>query len=48
MGFSAAPDHRFLDLCQPVFEAVASTGKGVFETLKGVAKLVLQELTKTG
>ncbi len=33
---------------EPVFEAVASTGQGVFETLKGVAKLVLQELTKTG
>jgi len=33
---------------EPVFEAVAATGQGVFETLKGVAKLVLQELTKTG
>ncbi|HSD27688.1 MAG TPA: gliding-motility protein MglA [Vicinamibacteria bacterium] len=33
---------------EPVFEAVASKGGGVFETLKGVAKLVLQELTKTG
>jgi mutual gliding-motility protein MglA len=33
---------------EPVFEAVASRGAGVFETLKGVAKLVLQELTKTG
>jgi hypothetical protein len=32
---------------EPVFEAVASKGAGVFETLKGVAKLVLQELTKT-
>jgi len=32
---------------EPVFEAVASKGTGVFETLKGVAKLVLQELTKT-
>jgi hypothetical protein len=31
-----------------VFEAVAAKGTGVFETLKGVAKLVLQELTKTG
>jgi signal recognition particle receptor subunit beta len=31
----------------PVFEAVASKGIGVFETLKGVAKLVLSELTKT-
>jgi signal recognition particle receptor subunit beta len=32
---------------EPVFEAVASKGIGVFETLKGVAKLVLSELTKT-
>jgi signal recognition particle receptor subunit beta len=32
---------------EPVFEAVAAKGTGVFETLKGVAKLVLQELTKT-
>lgn len=28
------------------FEAVAATGAGVFETLKGVAKLVLTELKK--
>jgi hypothetical protein len=33
---------------EPVIEAVASKGTGVFETLKGIAKLVLQELTKTG
>jgi signal recognition particle receptor subunit beta len=33
---------------EPVFEAVASKGIGVFETLKGVAKLVLSELTKAG
>ena len=32
---------------QPVFEAVASKGPGVFETLKGVAKLVLADLTKS-
>ena len=32
---------------EPVFEAVAAKGIGVFETLKGVAKLVLSELTKT-
>ena len=32
---------------EPMFEAVASKGIGVFETLKGVAKLVLSELTKT-
>lgn len=30
----------------PYFEAVAVTGKGVFETLKSVAKLVLFELKK--
>jgi signal recognition particle receptor subunit beta len=33
---------------EPVVEAVAAKGVGVFETLKGVAKLVLSELTKTG
>jgi len=33
---------------EPTFDAVASKGIGVFETLKGVAKLVLSELTKTG
>ncbi len=33
---------------EPVHEAVAARGTGVFETLKGVAKLVLAELTKTG
>jgi len=33
---------------EPTYEAVASKGVGVFETLKGVAKLVLSELTKTG
>ena len=32
---------------EPMFEAVASKGTGVFETLKGVAKLVLSELTRT-
>ena len=32
---------------EPVFEAVAAKGPGVFETLKGVAKLVLQELTRS-
>ncbi|MFQ5766525.1 MAG: ATP/GTP-binding protein [Acidobacteriota bacterium] len=31
---------------EPVFEAVATQGKGVFETLKAVAKLVLAELKK--
>jgi signal recognition particle receptor subunit beta len=33
---------------EPVFEGVAMKGTGVFETLKGVAKLVLSELTKAG
>jgi signal recognition particle receptor subunit beta len=32
---------------EPMIEAVASKGPGVFETLKGVAKLVLADLTKT-
>ncbi len=31
----------------PDFEAVATTGEGVFETLKAVAKLVLTELKKS-
>jgi hypothetical protein len=31
---------------EPTFEAVAAKGPGVFETLKGVAKLVLADLTK--
>jgi len=33
---------------EPMVEACAATGQGVFETLKAVAKLVLAELTKTG
>jgi mutual gliding-motility protein MglA len=32
---------------EPVFEAIAAKGPGVFETLKGVAKLVLADLTKS-
>ncbi|HEY5923735.1 MAG TPA: GTPase domain-containing protein [Kofleriaceae bacterium] len=32
----------------PEFEAVAKTGQGVFETLKGLAKLVLNNLAKSG
>jgi hypothetical protein len=32
----------------PDFEAVATTGIGVFDTLKAVAKLVLTELRKAG
>jgi len=31
---------------EPTFEACANKGTGVFETLKGVAKLVLADLTK--
>ena len=31
---------------EPIIEAVAAAGGGVFETLKSVAKLVLAELTK--
>jgi len=32
---------------EPIIEAVAAKGVGVFETLKAVAKLVLSELTKS-
>jgi len=32
---------------EPVIEAIASSGDGVFDTLKAVAKLVLTELRKT-
>ena len=32
---------------EPVFEAIASNGTGVFDTLKAVAKQVLTELRKT-
>ena len=31
---------------EPVFEAIAATGEGVFDTLKAVAKQVLTELRK--
>ena len=31
---------------EPTFEAVATTGVGVFDTLKAVAKLILTELKK--
>jgi hypothetical protein len=30
----------------PEFEACATTGEGVFETVKAVAKLILMELKK--
>ena len=33
---------------EPIFEAVAPTGVGVFDTLKAVAKQVLMELRKSG
>ena len=33
---------------EPIFEAVAPTGVGVFDTLKAVAKQVLMELRKGG
>jgi hypothetical protein len=32
----------------PDFEGVASTGAGVFDTLRAVAKLVITELKKGG
>ena len=32
----------------PDFEAVATTGDGVFDTLKAIAKLVLTELKRGG
>ena len=32
---------------EPVFEAVAQTGAGVFDTLKSIARMVLGELRKT-
>ena len=47
---SAAPLDQLKTLLNPQgsteFEAVATTGQGVFDTLKGVAKLVLTELKK--
>jgi signal recognition particle receptor subunit beta len=39
--------HLLVRKNEPVFEAVAAKGPGVFETLKGVAKLVLADLTKS-
>jgi hypothetical protein len=39
--------HRQLNVkSEPTFEAIAPKGTGVFETLKAVAKQVLQELSK--
>jgi signal recognition particle receptor subunit beta len=47
---NAAPLEELQKLCNPTnvpeFEACAVTGQGVFDTLKAVAKLVLQELRK--
>ena len=39
--------HEFQKKGEPVFEAVAKDGTGVFDTLKAVAKQVLTELRKT-
>ncbi len=39
--------HRLLNPDNiPEFQSIASTGWGVFDTLKAIAKLVLQELKK--
>lgn len=47
---NAAPIEELRNLLNvkglPDFEACAATGEGVFETLKGIAKLVLTELKK--
>ena len=32
---------------EPTFEAVATRGEGVFDTLKAVAKLILTDLNRT-
>lgn len=47
---NASPMDELKKLCNPTnvpdYEACAVTGQGVFDTLKAVAKLVLQELRK--
>ena len=47
---NAAPLEELRNLLNPKgipeFEACAATGEGVFETLKGISKLVLTELKK--
>jgi mutual gliding-motility protein MglA len=47
---NAAPLAELKEMCNPTkvpdFEACAVSGQGVFDTLKAVAKLVLQELRK--
>jgi hypothetical protein len=49
---NAAPLTELQEVCNPTnvpcFEAVATTGVGVFDTLKAVAKLVLTELKRGG
>jgi signal recognition particle receptor subunit beta len=49
---NAAPLEELRKLCNPMggveFEACATTGEGVFETLKAVAKGVLADLKKMG
>ena len=45
----AADEKRLLVIKdEPVIEAVADKGIGVFETLKALARLVLQDLTRSG
>jgi signal recognition particle receptor subunit beta len=49
---NAAPMSELQEVCNPTnvpnFEAIATTGVGVFDTLKAVAKLVLTELKRGG
>ncbi len=49
---NAAPVTELQEVCNPTnvpsFEAIATTGVGVFDTLKAVAKLVLTELKRGG
>jgi signal recognition particle receptor subunit beta len=49
---NAAPLAEMQEICNPTkvpsFEAVATSGAGVFDTLKAVAKLVLTELKRGG
>ena len=49
---NAAPLAEMHEICNPTkvpsFEAVATSGAGVFDTLKAVAKLVLTELKRGG
>ena len=49
---NAAPVAELQEICNPTtvpsFEAIATNGVGVFDTLKAVAKLVLTELKRGG